>query len=282
MSFLEIKSNAKINFSLNIIKKLKNKFHKIESLISIIDLHDIIYIKKIKKNKHQVKFFGKFSKGIKNDNTVKKLLEILDKNKLLRGNKYLIKVKKNIPQKSGMGGGSMNAASILNYLFKKKIIKINSWELKKIARLIGSDVEIGINNNTNVYKSNIYLIKKIKNIKLFLIIAIPKFGCSTAKVYKSSKLYSRSYLNMNINKKFKLLDLINLKNDLEKSAMSIYPSLNILKNNLQILPKVKFVRMTGSGSAYVAYFLSKKDATKAYKIFRKKYKNYWSIVSKTI
>ena len=87
---------------------------------------------------------------------------------------------------------------------------------------------------------------------------------------------------MNINKKFKLLDLINLKNDLEKSAMSIYPSLNVLKNNLQILPKVKFVRMTGSGSAYVAYFLSKKDATKAYKIFRKKHKNYWSIVSKTI
>ena len=40
--------------------------------------------------------------------------------------------------------------------------------------------------------------------------------------------------------------------------------------------------MTGSGSAYVAYFLSKKDATKAYKIFRKKHKNYWSIVSKTI
>ena len=69
MSFLEIKSNAKINFSLNIIKKLKNKFHKIESLISIIDLNDIIYIKKIEKNKHQVKFFGKFSKGIKNDNT---------------------------------------------------------------------------------------------------------------------------------------------------------------------------------------------------------------------
>ena len=60
MNFLEIKSNAKINFSLNIIKKLKNKFHKIESLISIIDLHDIIYIKKIEKNEHQIKFFGKF------------------------------------------------------------------------------------------------------------------------------------------------------------------------------------------------------------------------------
>ena len=258
MNFLEIKSNAKINFSLNIIKKLKNKLHKIESLISIIDLHDIIYVKKIEKNKHQVKFFGKFSKGIKNDNTVKKLLEILDKNKLLRGNKYLIKVKKNIPQKSGMGGGSMNAASILNYLFKRKIIRINSWKLKKIARLIGSDVEIGINNNTNVYKSNIYLIKKIKNIKLFLIIAIPKFGCSTTKVYKSTKLYSRSYLNMNINKKFKLLDLINLKNDLEKSAMSIYPSLNILKKKPSNSSKSKICKNDRKRICLCSIFFIKK------------------------
>ena len=86
----------------------------------------------------------------------------------------------------------------------------------------------------------------------------------------------------NINKKFKLLDLINLKNDLEKSAMSIYPSLNILKNNLQILPKVKFVRMTGSGSAFIAYFVSKKSALIAAKFLKSKSNNYWSIISKTI
>ena len=282
MSFLEIKSNAKINFSLNIIKKLKNKFHKIESLISIINLHDVIYIKENKKKKHHIEFIGRFSKGIKRNNTISKLFKLLDKKKVLYGRKYSIKIKKNIPQESGMGGGSMNAASILNYLFRKKVIKLNLKEIKKAARFIGSDIEIGIGGNVNVYKSSIYLIKKIKTIKLYVLIAKPKFGCSTAEIYKSTNSYSKSDLKHNIKKKFVLLDLINLKNDLEKSAMSIYPSLNILKNNLQILPKVKFVRMTGSGSAYVAYFLSKKDATKAYKIFRKKHKNYWSIVSKTI
>ena len=40
--------------------------------------------------------------------------------------------------------------------------------------------------------------------------------------------------------------------------------------------------MTGSGSAIVAYFKSKKAANIASKIFRRKYKNYWYIISKTI
>jgi 4-diphosphocytidyl-2-C-methyl-D-erythritol kinase len=40
--------------------------------------------------------------------------------------------------------------------------------------------------------------------------------------------------------------------------------------------------MTGSGSALVAYFQSKKDAKMLKKKFKKKYKNYWCITSKTI
>ena len=36
MEFIKIKSYAKINISLNIIKKLSSNFHKIESLITFI------------------------------------------------------------------------------------------------------------------------------------------------------------------------------------------------------------------------------------------------------
>ena len=48
------------------------------------------------------------------------------------------------------------------------------------------------------------------------------------------------------------------------------------------LPNIEFVRMTGSGSSIVAYFLSKNSAINAAKLFKKKYKNYWCITSKTI
>ena len=40
--------------------------------------------------------------------------------------------------------------------------------------------------------------------------------------------------------------------------------------------------MTGSGSALVAYYQSKKRCENAKKKFNKKYKNYWCIASKTI
>ena len=37
------------------------------------------------------------------------------KMKLLKDRKFKIRIKKNIPQKAGLGGGSMNAANILKY-----------------------------------------------------------------------------------------------------------------------------------------------------------------------
>ena len=49
MNFIKINSNAKVNLSLTVLKKLKSKFHKIESLISFLDLYDEIFLKKNKK-----------------------------------------------------------------------------------------------------------------------------------------------------------------------------------------------------------------------------------------
>ena len=122
MNYFKIKSHAKINLALNVVGK-KNSLHKIESVVSFINLHDEILIKKIKKNNHKIKFIGKFSSNIKSNNTVSKLFNIIDKKKILK-DKYQIIIKKNIPSESGLGGGSMNAATILNYLIKKKLIRV--------------------------------------------------------------------------------------------------------------------------------------------------------------
>lgn len=117
-----IKSYAKINLNLNIVSKRKiNNLHQIESLVALIDLADEIKISEIRSKKHKVIFRGKYSKGIPKFNTITHLLALLEKEKIIK-KKYQILVKKNIPQKSGMGGGSMNAASILSFFFKKKNI----------------------------------------------------------------------------------------------------------------------------------------------------------------
>ena len=115
-----LKSYAKVNLSLNVTGK-RNSMHKIESIVSFVDLHDLISIKKIKSNNHIISFYGKFSKNIKRENTVQKLLDLLDRTNLLKNEKFKITIKKNIPPEAGLGGGSMNAAAILNFLFFNKL-----------------------------------------------------------------------------------------------------------------------------------------------------------------
>ena len=144
MSYLKIKSYAKVNLALNITGK-SSLLHKIESIITFLDLHDLILIKKTLNKNHQVRFNGIFSKKIKRNNTVSKLLNNLDKKNLLKNIKLEIIIQKNIPSEAGLGGGSMNAASILKFLIKRKIIKISKKETIEIANKVGSDVVLCFN-----------------------------------------------------------------------------------------------------------------------------------------
>ena len=76
--------------------------------------------------------------------------------------------------------------------------------------------------------------------------------------------------------------LKNVRNDLEPIALYKYPKLKTLKNYLEKLSQIEFVRMTGSGSAIIAYFKSSKKCKDAEKKVKKKFKNYWCKTSKTI
>ena len=276
-----IKSFAKINLALNITGKLAT-LHKIESIVAFIHLHDLITIKKISGKNHQISFYGNFSRNITRNNTVKKLFNILDTYKLLKDQKFQIKIKKNIPQKAGLGGGSMNAAYILNYLIKKKVIKINQKKISRIANLIGTDVILGVDPKSSILTSN-NLVRKFSKIRSFYILLVrPKFGCSTKKIYSGVQKFTKPVLSAPKKNMFNLKFLLKQENALEKIVFLKYPKLRKIKNFLENLRKPLFVRMTGSGSVLVVYYQKKQDCELAKVQFKRKFKNYWCNVSKTI
>ncbi len=281
MKYNKIKSHAKINLVLNVIGKTSS-LHKIESIIAFIDLHDVIMIKRTNSSNHSISFNGKFSKNISENNTVSNLLKILDKKNLLYNKKYKIRINKKIPTKAGLGGGSMNAASILRYFVKKKIIKIRKKKIIEISRLIGSDVIYGLNptHSITTYKNRIKFFKK--NKKFYILIVKPNFGCSTKDIYAKVKKFDKPQIINPVKSMFDLNHLKKMNNSLEKIALSKYPSLKSIKLYLEGLSDQVFVRMTGSGSALVVYFQTKERCLNAKKLFSKKYKNYWCKVSKTI
>ena len=281
MNNFKIKSYAKINLALNVTGKKKN-LHKIETLISFIDLYDLIYLKKIKKRNHKIIFKGKFSKNIGKINTVTNLLKLLDKKSLLSGQKFEIKVIKNIPQEAGMGGGSMNAASLINFFINQKILKIKKNELIKLTSQIGSDVILGIKPTISILSHNGGLKKYNKDLNLHTLVVKPNFGCSTKYIYSKVKSFSKPQFSFPKLKMFEVGYLKNLNNDLEKIAFKKYPKLKKIKLFLSNTPNNMFVRMSGSGSSIVAYFDSKRSCGNAYSLFKRKFSSHWCITSKTI
>jgi 4-diphosphocytidyl-2-C-methyl-D-erythritol kinase len=281
MKSFRIKSHAKINLALNVTGKNK-KLHKIESLISFIDLHDLIYLKQIKEKDHKILFKGKFSKNIGKINTITNLLKLLDKKKLLDNKKYEIIIIKNIPQEAGMGGGSMNAASLINFFINKIKIKIKKNKLIKLTSQIGSDVILGIKPTIAILSQNGDLKKYNKNIKLHILVVKPDFGCSTKYIYSKVKSFSKPQFTFPKLKMFEVEYLKTLNNDLEKIAFKKYPKLKKIKLFLSNMPNNMFVRMSGSGSSIVAYFDSKRSCGNAYSQFKRKFSSHWCIISKTI
>ena len=277
-----INSYCKINISLRVIKKLKNGLHKINTFITFARIFDQIYLKEIKNTKDKISFYGKFKNKIsKSNNTISRILDLLRKNNFIKKNYFEIKVKKNIPTKSGLGGGSMNAASLLTFLVKKYNLRIKQKDLFKLAAKVGSDVIVGLKFQNVFFNSGSNTIKRYKNkLNLFVLLVKPNVNCSTKLIYSKNRKFSKQYKNKDISKfgNFFEKDV----NDLEKVAFKIYPKIKRLKDYLNIQKKCIFSRMTGSGSVCVAYFKDYKAARKAEINLKNKFPNYWCKLSKAM
>ena len=222
----KFKSFAKINLFLNIGKKVNNTgLHNIQSLVFLINLFDEIKIKKNKSKTDKIKFYGKFCNKINKNNTITKSLYILRKKGFIDQNfKYDIKIKKQIPVFSGLGGGSSNAAYLIKNLVEKK--KLTEKNKSIFSKHIGSDLKLFFYSN-QIFQKKLYKITNLKSkIKLYFILVYPFLKCSTKEIYsnirnlnnfKTKIVYSKS-------SKKKIIDnLLNEQNSLQEIVISKFP-----------------------------------------------------------
>ena len=276
-----IKSHAKINLSLTINKKIeKKRLHDIQSHFCLINLFDLISIKRNKKNVDQVSFDGPHSKYVKkSNNSIKKILKIMRKFKLI-SDYYSIKVHKQIPVFAGLGGGSSNAASLLKFLSKRKI---EDKIFNKIIDLAGSDMRLFFYNQ-GILQSLKKIVKFKKKYKLFFLVVYPNIKCSTREVYSKVKNYNKKKVLKQIhkNKAAFINQIFNLNNDLQSIVEKKYPVIQKLLLNISNEKGCYFSRMTGSGSACYGLFRDMRSSKVALKRLRKKYPKFWFSIAKTI
>ena len=277
-----LKSNAKLNLTLSVGKKLKSGLHNIQSIYCLIDLHDKIFLKK-NKNSHcdQVYFTGPFSKDInKSNNSVKKILKAMRRNKIIN-DYYSVKINKKIPVFAGLGGGTSNAATIFKHFTKKNL---NKKIFDKITEEVGSDFRL-FSYNLGFQKDLKSVAKLNKKYNLNFLLIFPKIKSSTKRVYlrvrKHSKFRFLPMRSLNSKKGF-INYLVNSKNDLQSIVEKKHKILRQLLLNLSKVQGCYYSRMTGSGSACFGLFKDKNSSLVALKKLRKKYPKFWLSHAKTI
>ena len=287
MKKFKIKSFCKINLSLRVLKRLSNGYHNIKSLVTFCDLHDLISISKIKGVNDKISFSGRFKKGVnKKSNTITNVLYLLRKRNFFQKQAFKINIQKNIPHGSGLGGGSSNAANVLNFFNSKMRLKLNKDEISKIAYQIGFDTPVSLEKkNTLLTGKKGEILRLNQKFRLNILIVYPNVICSTKKIYANNKKFTflRSQSNFYIKDKNKLIDFLkNENNDLEKTAIKFYPKVRKIINFIKSQNGCYFSRITGSGSACIGIFSNMKSAVFAQKFMKLKFPNYWCVVSKTI
>ena len=271
---------AKINVFLDVTKKYKNNFHRIESVFFETNLRDELICLK---NSSQECIVQDITNSIDSkSNLINKAYEIFFKQTNAKKIGLNIELKKNIPLGGGLGGGSSDAAGILKILNRYCKTNLSSDKLKEIAKYIGADVPYFIDGGTQKITGFGEITQNINNPKIhfYSLMVFPETKIPTPFAYQcldEDKLIFNSYENQ---MKFKMMitaiktgsyDLFinSLYNKFEKSIFHRFNELLTIKNDI-LKSGADGALMSGSGSTMIGFFNSCKKIKKSIEILEKK------------
>ena len=277
-----IKSHAKINLFLKVLKKNNNGLHNIQSSVMLLDLHDTIILKKIITNTDNIEFIGNFKKKINKKNTISKSLSLLRKHNLIdQKTRYKITVNKKIPVFGGLGGGTSNAVFLIKHLLKNKI---SDKMLKIFEKEIGSDFRLFFFSHS--FQKNLKKILKFKKkYNFYFVLVYPNIDSSTKEVYSKVKRFNLP-LKRDLSKietKDKYVKFIkNETNDLQKIVEIKNKKIKKILDIIKLQKNCLFSRMTGSGSVCFGVLFNIKSAKQGLIKIQKKLPNCWCVLTKSI
>ena len=278
-----LRSPAKLNLYLKILRKRKDGYHNLKTIFERINLCDTIVLRLRRDGKIIIRCNNPRVPGGEK-NIAFAAARLLQKSfKVKYGAE--IEIRKRIPVGAGLGGGSSNAASVLLGLNKLWSLSLARRSLLALGEKLGSDVPFFIYEKPFAEGSGrgqkIRLLPMLKKIRLWHVLAVPRVEVLTAEIYKKWDSNRRTPLLLNIKKieragltipeydvkiltsalKTGALTLLSqlLFNDLEKITLKAYPGAKKIKERLEDLGP-KAILMSGSGPAVFAVVSSRKEA----------------------
>ena len=278
-------SPLKLNLYLHLINKTCDGYHNLESLMTFCDYGDFISIKEEKDFSFTID--GPFAKNLsKTENIILDAVKLLEEYAKFKINVH-IKLTKNIPVASGMGGGSSNAATVIHCLKDLLEFSIEKNSMDSLLFSLGADVPFCFFRNTAIVRGKGEKIEFISSkIPEFPVLLInPLIEVSTKRIFESIKLFNqkRKDCDMDFFNPDLFLEGLNKKNnDLEGVAERICPIIKKITSFLKAETNSKLVRMTGSGATCFGLFDNISDLNQADILINSMFKEIWTKKTKII
>jgi len=267
------KAYAKINLVLNIIGKREDGFHEVDFVMSNVELHDTVSIKKSEQ-------FNLMCGELDLDpyeNLGYKAWDLMRNKYNLKG-EISIDIEKNIPVAAGMAGGSSDAAAVIRAINKMYELELDLVTMQEIGSKIGSDVPFCVTNKTSRAQGRGEIITPIKkNIyKCELVIINPGEALSTKEVYENHRIKERNGDIKELIKNIEEPQFLNfIGNDLEKTAKELAPSIIKMEEYIkQKYPNQK-IMVSGSGPTIIVFCENNELANEIYLFAKEKYEKVY-------
>ena len=272
MDSIELKARAKINLSLDVLKRQPDGYHQVRMIMQTIALHDRVLITKTDGGIH----IACNSRWVpsSSENIAYKACELVLNRYGIKSGLNIV-IDKKIPVAAGLAGGSTDAAAVLKGMNAVFSLGLGQAELMALGKEIGADVPFCIKGGTVLSEGIGEILTALDPLNgMNIVLVKPPIGVSTAWVYKNldlGKIEKRPDTNLLLHavKQGDIRTLAgNMGNVLETVTIEKHAIIKRVKDRLMELGALGSM-MSGSGPSVFGVFADKKSALYAYETVKK-------------
>jgi 4-diphosphocytidyl-2-C-methyl-D-erythritol kinase len=275
MDYIKLQARAKINITLDAVRKREDGYHDLRMIMQTVNLCDNIFIKRVAGNDIEMKC-GTSWLPCDERNLMYRAAKALKEHCDIKSGIYMELIK-NIPIAAGLAGGSSDCAATLigvNNLFE---LGLSNDELMAIGKSLGADVPYCIMRGTALAEGIGERLTALPAFPdCFILLAKPPISVSTAAVFGALDI-SALDTHPDTDKVISLIksgDLRavsqNMSNVLESVTIKQYPIIADIKSAMLKHGALGSI-MSGSGPTVFGIFTSYDEGLNALKAIRHEY-----------
>lgn len=261
---------AKINLALHVLGRRADGYHELDSVVAFASVGDDLEL--LLAAETTLRVDGPFAADVPvtSDNLVLKAHAALSAE--FQVPPIAMRLTKNLPVASGIGGGSADAAAALRGILKLSGIQSDAETLQRIALSLGADVPVCLHGKACRMQGVGEVITDLEHLPAkAVLLANPRKACGTADVFRTMGLKAGESLGTALDVKAPSA----WRNDMTVAAVHVLPEIAAVLSELQNAAPDQTVRMSGSGATCFALFEDYRDAEAAGRLLAQSHPQWW-------